>query len=395
MKRALAPLSALLLLLSGCTAPATSPPPPPATTTVTVAPLPAAPIVQSQPGAENSALLLGNPSNAASDENNLLLSREAFSMSYSAKNGGPNWVAWHLSETDLGPASRGSFWPDPLLSASLQIRPSDYTGSGYDRGHVCPSGDRTRDAEYNKQTFVMSNMLPQAPQLNREVWKDLEEYERYLAKTRHEEMYIFAGGAGTAGRIRNKINVPDVCWKIILVLPNAAADKARVDKNTRVIAVAMPNRKRDEIAQSKWTDWITTVDQVEKTTGYDFLSALPDDVENALESKKDSGRAPATAGVSATISRSPGQTTTTVAVTPPVPAGSTPAPSTSTTSTSTTTTTVVTPAAPSPSGSTQVWVNTKSGKYHRPGMRYYGKTKEGEYMTEQAAQARGYSAAQR
>lgn len=382
MKRVLAVLAFFLVAgLSGCKPPPKAPPPPPPAQDP--AP-PSAPGLPPKPGAENSALLFGNPSNAGRDADNFLLSNEAFTSSYNAGNGGPNWVAWHLSESDLGPSSRGKFWPDPLLPAKWQIRPSDYTGSGYDRGHVCPSGDRTRDAELNKLTFVMSNMLPQAADLNRDVWKDLETYERYLVKERGEELYIVAGGAGSAGRIaQGKVNVPDVCWKIILVLPQGNGDLRRVNQNTRVIAVSMPNRQRDEIAQSKWPDWITTVAQLEKTTGYDFFSNLPPSIKSVLEKKRDSGRAGSEVSapkVRETVPRNPVNPPPMVAVAPPLKS-----------STGRNFTPV---ASSSPSAATQVWVNTKSGVYHYPGARYYGKTKQGEYMTEQDAKAHGYHAAQ-
>lgn len=300
-------------------------------------------------------MLLGNPSDAGSDPNNLLLEREAHSLSYNAKEGGPNWVAWHLDSSDLGPVPRGDFMPDPLLPAKFQIRPNDYRGSGYDRGHIVPSGDRTRDVAYNQQTFVMSNILPQAPALNRFVWKKLEEYERALAKAGNE-LYIFAGGSGSAGRIANsKVNVPSLFWKIILVLPEGDNDLARIDANTRVIAVSMPNREREEIQKSRWPQWTTSVAHLEETTGYDFFSALPDDVERALEQKIDAGRSSA----------------------PPKPPRTTASDAPKTRDSKT---------------EEMVWVNTSSGIYHRPGTQYYGNTKRGEYLTEQEAKARGYRA---
>lgn len=241
-------------------------------------------------GADNSSLLLGNPSNAGSKADDCLIERPQHAMSYNASNGGPNWVAWHLEKRDLGKVRRGDFLPDPLLPPDLQIRPTDYRGSGYDRGHVCPSGDRTRTRRDNTATFVMSNMLPQAAALNQHVWKDLEDYSRSLVRT--NELYIVAGGSGSAERIaRGKVNVPTVCWKIIVVLPLGDNDLNRITAKTRVIAVSMPNRDRAEIAESKWSDWITSVAQIEKTTGYDFLSALPDNIERVLEQKVDSGRA--------------------------------------------------------------------------------------------------------
>lgn len=166
-------LAALSLLIGGCsgnaaTAPPTSSLPPSLTKASPSQSAPSRPSSPSRaPVAANAALLLGNPSQAGRDANNYLVARPAHVMSYHKANGGPNWVAWHLAKSDIGPARRSSFRPDPLLPADRQIRPTDYTRSGYDRGHVCPSGDRTRDSEYNGQTFVMSNMLPQAPALNK------------------------------------------------------------------------------------------------------------------------------------------------------------------------------------------------------------------------------------
>ncbi len=71
--------------------------------------------------------------------------RPQFALSYNEELGGPNWVSWHLEQADLGRAERqDEFRPDPMLPEEWQIRPGDYQGSGYDRGHLCPAGDRTR-----------------------------------------------------------------------------------------------------------------------------------------------------------------------------------------------------------------------------------------------------------
>jgi endonuclease G len=346
-------------------------------------------------GQDNSNLLLGNPSRARSIPDNFLVERPQHAMSYNRSNGGPNWVSWRLEKSDLGTVRRGDFLPDPLLPSDMQIRPSDYRGSGYDRGHVCPSGDRTRSREDNTATFVMSNMLPQAAALNQQVWADLENYSRSLVRSGANELYTIAGGWGSAERIANgKVNVPSVCWKIILVLPQGKNDLQRINADTRVIAVSMPNRERQEIADSKWSQWITSVAQLEKTTGYDFLSALPDSIERALEQKVDSGRAgvaarPRNPEVSRIASRSAvtqsefqSRTVSTVPTiersAPQVVERSVTAPST----------------AVEPAAATQVWVNKKSGVYHHPGARWYGNTKEGAYMSEPQAVAQGYRAAQ-
>jgi hypothetical protein len=236
----------------------------------------------------------------------------------------------------------------------------------------------------------MSNMLPQAAALNQQVWKDLEEYERYLAKS-GSELYILAGGNGTAERIANgKVNVPAVCWKILVIMPNGNNDLQRINADTRVIAVSMPNRERQEIADSKWSQWITSVAQLEKTTGYDFLSTLPDNIERALEQKVDSGRAgvaarPRDEPVLRVAQRSTGRQSHTVSAAPFVKNSEPRAVERSTATTST----VLAPAA-----ATQVWVNTRSGVYHYLGARWYGNTKEGAYMSESQAVAQGYRAAQ-
>jgi endonuclease G len=240
---------------------------------------------------DNGHLLLGNPSNAGYDADNFLQKRPQFIMSYNRAQGGPNWVSWHLQKSDLGQAKRGDFHPDEGLPIDWQIRPSDYRGSGYDRGHVCPSGDRTNSREDNDATFAMSNMLPQTAALNQHIWKDLEDYARSLV--RKNELYVVAGGVGSIGRIgKGKVNIPKQCWKVLVVLPTGNNDLTRIKVDTRVIAVMMPNQESEAISNAHWSKYATSIAQIEKVTGYNLLSALPDEIEKVLEEKVDSGRAP-------------------------------------------------------------------------------------------------------
>ena len=157
----------------------------------------------SRSGGQNSGegnLLLGNPSNAGRDTNNFLLDRAPYTLSYNRDNGGPNWVSWHTDASNLGDLDRSdNFAPDPDLPPDMQIRPTDYRGSSYDPGHLCPSGDRTASRDENSATFYMSNMLPQAAALNRHVWADLENYLREQIRAGNE-VYEIAGGAGSAGK---------------------------------------------------------------------------------------------------------------------------------------------------------------------------------------------------
>ena len=330
---------------------------------------------------DNSNLLLGNPSGAGNDADNRLVERPQFALSYNRSNGGPNWVSWHLGKGDTGRVKRGDFWPDPLLPSDSQIRPGDYRGSGYDRGHQCPSGDRTSSRENNDATFVMSNMLPQAAALNREVWAKLENYCRDQMRAGNE-LYIVCGGSGTQGRVgKGQINVPATCWKII---------------------VSMPNQDAAIGAGVRWASFLTTPADIERATGYTFFSNLPNATRQELEQKRDSGRAPRgsrtssdapTVGDDESAGASTPSTETETA-TQPVEA---PTPAAANSTSSETSHVPATPDDQAPatdqSADGQVWVNTSSGIYHYPGARWYGRTKSGEYMSEKDALAAGYRAA--
>jgi endonuclease G len=263
---------------------------------------PAARRERTAPSRETSAdgdvnLLLGNPSDATADTanaDNYLVERSQFVLSYNRTKGGPNWVSWHVQRSDLGSVERtNSFMPDPLLSEEWQIRPSDYAGSGYDRGHMCPSGDRTRSKKDNEATFVMSNMLPQAGDLNRHVWEELEAYCRDRVLKDGDELYIIAGGRGKQEPIaQGKVTVPDDCWKVIVVLPEGEDDLRRIDKDTRVIAVDMPNK--EGIINDPWDKYLTTVRAIEEKAGtpshsLNLLSNLNEEIQAVLETQKDTG----------------------------------------------------------------------------------------------------------
>lgn len=234
-------------------------------------------------------LLLGNPSKAATDADNYLLERPQYTMSFNHSRGGPNWVAWHVDYADLGDSERGKFRPDPDLPADWRITPKDYTGSGYDRGHMCPSADRNGSREDNDTTFYMSNMVPQTAALNQHVWADLENYVRDTVRAGNE-VYQICGPTGTKETIANgKVTVPTACWKVIVVLPESTGDLARINDKTRVIAVMMPNEQTDELQRGDWHTFLTTPKKIETTTGLNLFATLPPKVKAALEAKTDTG----------------------------------------------------------------------------------------------------------
>lgn len=240
-------------------------------------------------------LTMGNPTNATADPNqpnNYLMEKPEFALSYNRDKGTPNWVSWHLSDEWVGSLSRvDTFRPDPaVLPEWYRVLHTDYSGSGFDRGHMVPNADRDKETSIpiNQATFLMSNMLPQAPDNNQGPWADEENYLRTLLPA--NELYIVAGGAGTGGVGSNgpatviangHVTVPAQTWKVALVIPKGDNDVARVSCATRTIAVIMPNTQG--IRNTDWQNYIVTVDAVEALTGYDFFSNLPDPVERCVE----------------------------------------------------------------------------------------------------------------
>lgn len=229
----------------------------------------------------NVNLKYGNPSRANSRLNNYLITKPEYALSYNCQTGIANWVSWELDRSWLGIVERSDdFRPDFDLPADCYaVRPNDYRGSGYDRGHLIPSGDRTNSESDNSSTFVMSNMIPQSPSNNREVWRELEEYSRGLV-VRGKQLYIVAGGSGIAKKIaQSKVVVPAFTWKVILIVDRPDAELT--SDNLQTIAVWMPNSER--VRNTDWRDYIVSVDEVEQKTGYNFFARLPRNIQRQIE----------------------------------------------------------------------------------------------------------------
>lgn len=249
------------------------------------------------PGSGAVHLTMGNPSNAVTDiafPTNYLLEKEEYTMSYSRDKGTANWVSWHLDEVWLGSAARqNDFRADNTLpSGWYQVNQNDYSLSGFDRGHMCPSADRTLSIDDNSNTFFMTNMMPQAPNNNRIGWASLESYCRSMLAGGYE-IYIISGGYGLGGDGSNgvasyiangNVQVPSNTWKVIMILGDGDDDVNRVTTSTRVIAIDMPN---SQSVSSDWTLYKTTVDDIEMKTGYDFFDLVPDAVEDVIEANVD------------------------------------------------------------------------------------------------------------
>jgi endonuclease G, mitochondrial len=244
-------------------------------------------------------LKMGNPSKARNDpkdKDNYLMKKEFFALSYHDSKGTPNWVSWRLDKEDLGNAPRVPFFPDQTLPHGFNlITPKDYTGSGFDRGHMCPHGDRASSAEASTSTFVMTNLIPQAPDVNQGAWNDLEDYCRHLTTKESHRLYIICGPAGKGGVGKNghahviadgQVTVPATCWKVVMVLAEGGDrdDVEKVFARTRLIAIIMPN---DDSVKHDWSHYRTSVKKVEELTGYTFFDKVPAAVINPLKDKVD------------------------------------------------------------------------------------------------------------
>jgi len=248
---------------------------------------------------DNDNLLLGMPAPATTDtvdKEHFLMRKKAYALSYNSRSGTPNWVSWHLEKADLGTTGRaGKFHPDTTLpSGFYRVKPSDYVRSGFDRGHNCPSGDRTSTTEVNSETFLMTNMVPQAPNNNRITWGHLEDYIRGLIAG-NNEAYIMMGNYGRGGLgskdssltiAQGKIGVPQRIWKVAVIISLGDNDLSRIDTSARIIAVDTPNSQG---LDHDWRTYITTIHRINSIGGYNMLSAIPDSIRRVLDLKRYTG----------------------------------------------------------------------------------------------------------
>ncbi|MEQ1607282.1 MAG: DNA/RNA non-specific endonuclease [Pyrinomonadaceae bacterium] len=249
-------------------------------------------IIVNAPFAGDNPITFGNPSNATpetANENNYLMHKPQYSLAYNRSKATANWVAWRIDSSWIGGANRqDDFRPDPALPAGwYQVADNDYSGSGFDRGHMCPSGDRTRSVPDNSATFLMTNMVPQLGANNQGPWNDFENYLRSLLST--NEVYIISGPQGVHATIptisSGRITVPKWTWKVVLILPNGTDDLRRVNRATRAFGIIVSNES--VTGGNGWRNYRVTVDAVETLTGYDFFSNVPRNTQEYIESRRD------------------------------------------------------------------------------------------------------------
>ncbi len=275
------------------------------------------PLVLAETAAAKIEVVLGSPLSknlnlpgTIPDANSaeIIISRDQYVLSYNKERRSPNWVAWKLEAKQMGTAGRtNDFQSDEDLKKYLvqtqssysAVEPSEFSGSCYDRGHQIPSADRTDTSDNNRATFLMTNMIPQTPYLNRVVWEHLEQYTRTLVKQENKNVYVIAGPIydkdfGKIGPNKD-IPVPSKDFKIIIAL-DASQTFKDITKETPIIAVIMPNTLKDgsvisDTPNSKcplfasgmeviddWKSYLSTVGEIEAVAGLHLFAKLPEQV---------------------------------------------------------------------------------------------------------------------
>lgn len=212
--------------------------------------------------------------------NDQIVRRVGYTLKYAEQYKNPVWVAYILEQGQIAGSEprENDFMPDPAVRSGTALS-SDYTKSGYDRGHMAPAADFKDSYQVMKETFYMSNISPQQPQFNRGVWLELEKMVRAWAY-KYQKIYVVTGPVlgsdlSTIGRI-NQVAVPRQFYKVVLYV-NPPYVKG--------IAFLLNNAPSD----ARLSSFVVPIDQVEKATGIDFFPTLPDDLAQQAESRSNAG----------------------------------------------------------------------------------------------------------
>ena len=207
-----------------------------------------------------------------------VITHKGYTVSYNYDWKIPNWVAYELTDWEVqGEVPRyDRFKPDPMVPQGATATTNDYKHSGYDRGHMAPAADMKWDEQVMKESFYLSNICPQNPNLNGGVWKDLEEQVRDLASQKGK-IFVVCGPivndiSNTIGE--NKVVVPQAFYKVLLQEENG---------EIHTIGFVYENVS----GRKPMSTYAMTVDEVEKLTNIDFFPSLPNKIENKVESEVD------------------------------------------------------------------------------------------------------------
>ena len=201
----------------------------------------------------------------------------AYTVAFQTRWHQPRWVAYQLTRSEVGGGEpRRKFTPDPAI-ASMTALDAYYKNSGFDRGHLAPAADMAFDNEAMKQSFYFSNVSPQMPSFNRGIWKQLEERVRAWA-ARYDSLYIATGPLflrEDTAYVKGYLPVPTHFYKALLV---------HCQGRWQAVAFCLPQSATG--TESYWL-YSLTVDSLQRVSGLDFFSLLPDELEYPAERRVD------------------------------------------------------------------------------------------------------------
>ena len=211
--------------------------------------------------------------------------REGYVVGHDGRLKIPVWVQYELGRGDLTGIAvrRDDFRADASIQYRYRAETEDYEESGFDRGHMAPAGDMKRSEKVMSESFLLSNMAPQVGEgFNQHIWRYLEAAVRGWVQERGR-LTIITGPVFAIGDNRvsyqvigeNHVAVPTHFYKIVVDNNDPG--------NVEALAFMMPN---DDLSDENYRDYLTTIDEIERATGIDFLSALPVAVQNAVESNE-------------------------------------------------------------------------------------------------------------
>lgn len=208
-----------------------------------------------------------------------ILSKMNYTVAFNEKTNMPNWVAWTISKEELieRESRTNNFQPDPALPDHMAVTTEDYTGSGYDRGHMCPAADNKFHWRAMDECFYMTNICPQNHNLNAGVWSSLEHQCRQWAEDGHTVHVACGPIISNKAKARyigkeHKVRVPDAFFKVVIF--------GLEGTNPQAAGFVFENKA----GKKDLEHYACTIDEVEKLTGIDFFYRLEDDIEKRLES---------------------------------------------------------------------------------------------------------------
>lgn len=214
-----------------------------------------------------------------------VLRNDAFLVGWSDLRGNPLWVKYRLTAVPSdAPRLRRPQRFERDWRALNSIGHDDYSGSGYDRGHLAPNYaiSRLYGAQAQLQTFLMTNITPQRPNLNQKVWQRLEEAEIDIFAPHHGELWVITGPVFDQDIQRlpssSRVEVPDAFFKIL------AAPGGGVEGQPKLLAFVVPQTVRSNEPLDRF---VTSVDRVEELTGFDFFPQMAPALQAQLEAAVD------------------------------------------------------------------------------------------------------------